>query len=314
MTFERAKKLTSLSHILVSTSHKYTSHIKKEIPNLPDENIISEPMRRDTALALGLGALYVYHRDPQAVIINLASDHLIKPVSVFVNDMMSAAEAAFVKNKLVTIGIKPRFPHPGMGHIKVRGTTGLKFIEKPSFELAKIYTASGQYLWNANLYIWPAKLFLDLLKKHAPKTCAMFPKIASAIGTDRERSTLQLAFQMAPSISVDYAVSEKLKNFICLSAHFFWTDIGDWSEVRDNLPKDSLGNVILGTEGKGQYIGVNSKNNLLVLDKQLITTVGVENLLVVDTPDAILICDVNDDQSVKQVHQILKEQKLLKYL
>ncbi len=314
MTLDRAKKLAPLSRILVSTSHKYVSHIKKEIPSLPDENIISEPIRRDTALAQGLGALYIYSRDPNAVIINLASDHLIKPVSAFIDDLTKAAEAAFIQNKLVTIGIKPRFPHPGMGHIQFHGTTGLKFVEKPSFELAEKYTASGQYLWNANLYVWPAKLFLDLLKKHAPKTYAMFPKIAAALGTDRERSTLQLAFQMAPTISVDYAVSEKLKNFICLPAHFFWTDIGDWSEVRDNLPKDPLGNVILGTEGKGQYIGVNSKNNLLVLDKQLITTVGVENLLVVDTPEAILICDVDDDQAVKQVHQMLEEQKLTKYL
>ena len=311
---DRAKKLAPLSRILVSTSHKYVSHIKKEVPSLPDENIISEPMRRDTALAQGLGALYIYNRDPKAVIINLASDHLIKPVSAFVDDITKAAAAAYTQNKLVTIGIKPRFPHPGMGHIQFRGTTGLKFVEKPSFEVAQKYTSSGQYLWNANLYVWPAKLFLDLLKKHAPKTSAMFPKITAALGTDRERSALQLAFQMAPTISVDYAVSEKLKNFICLPAHFFWTDIGDWSEVRDNLPKDSLGNVILGTKGKGQYIGVNSKNNLLVLDKQLVATVGIENLLIVDTPESILICNINDDQAVKQVVKLLKEQGLTQYL
>lgn len=314
MTLERAKRLAKPTHIFISTNKKYTEFIRQLSKGLPAENVISEPMRRDTALAQGLGALYIYKRDPEAVIINLASDHLIKPVSSFVADMNKAAKIAAEKNAFVTVGIKPRFPHTGMGHIQVKGEEGIKFVEKPSLALAKKYTASKQYLWNANLYVWKAKLFLDLLKKHAPKTYAQFPRISKALGTDREKEVIQLAFQMAPTISVDYAVSEKMRKFVCLKARFDWTDIGDWSEVRDNLPADDLGNVILSSSEGGNYIGVESKKNLLVLDKQLISTVGVENLLIVDTPDAILICNVNDDQAVKQVHKMIEELGLTKYL
>ena len=312
-TLERARRLVPASRIYISTAQKYLSYVKKEAADIPDENIIGEPMRRDTALAQGLGALIIHQRDPRAIIINLASDHLISPVSKFVSDMQLAAKFA-AQDKFVTVGIRPRFPHTGMGHIQVRGTTGVRFVEKPSLELAEEYTASGNYLWNANLYVWPAKLILDLLKKYSPKTTAFFPRIAAAIGTDSEKQVLQAAFQMAPTISIDYAVSEKIQNFVCIKASFTWSDIGDWSEVQDNLPADAMGNVILGTRGRGEHIGVNSRKNLLVLDKQLIVTVGVENMLIVDTPEAILICNVNDDQAVKQVHQILKEQKLLKYL
>ncbi len=320
LTWERAKKLVPVQRIFVSTSDKYAAHIRRLAPDIPDENVIAEPMRRDTALAMGLGALYIANRDPQAVIINLASDHLITPDALFVTDMAKAVQAAQDYDQLVTVGIKPRFPHIGMGHIKVgkklgaNALVGEKFIEKPILAKAREYTKSKVYYWNANLYVWQARVFLELLKKYAPKTAAQFPRIIKAMGTDSERETLKLAFQMAPTISVDYAVSEKLTKFICVPAKFHWTDIGDWSEVRDNLPHDSQGNVILGSMGGGNYIGVNSSKNLLILDKQLVTTVGVANLLIVDTPDAILICNVADDQAVKQVHQMLSEQGLTKYL
>ncbi|OGD02322.1 hypothetical protein A3D85_02420 [Candidatus Amesbacteria bacterium RIFCSPHIGHO2_02_FULL_47_9] len=314
LTLSRAKKLTSASRIFISTSAKYADIVRKNSPGIAHENIIPEPLRRDTAMAHGLGALYIHHRDPAAVIINLASDHLISPVSTFVQQMKSAAQIASDTGQYVTVGIPPRFPHTGMGHIKFKGQIGLKFVEKPKLSLAQKYTASGQYLWNANLYVYRAKLYLDLLKKHAPKTYAMFPKIASAIGTDREKQVISLAFQMAPSISIDYAVSEKINKFVCVIGKFNWTDVGDWQEVWENLPQDVLGNVISGPHGRGQYIGIDSQNNLLFLDKQLVATAGVKNMVIVDTPDAILICPRNDSQAVKKIVQTLKEQELVKYL
>lgn len=243
----------------------------------------------------------------------MASDHLISPVSAFVKDMRLAAQAAFA-GKFVTVGIHPTFPHTGMGHIKVKGNIGLKFVEKPPLPLAKKYTASGNYLWNANLYVWKAEFYLSLLKKHAPKTYVFLPKIENSIGTDTEKEVIQLAFQMAPSISVDYAVSEKLTNFVCLRGNFTWSDVGDWGVVWQNLPKDAAGNAVIGSHGRGELISLNSRNNLFVLDKQLISLVGLSDMVVIDTPDAILICPKNDAQSVKQLHGMLKEQKLLKYL
>jgi mannose-1-phosphate guanylyltransferase len=323
LTVERARDLVSDDHIFVGTSAKYLHNIKSEAPFILHENIIAEPMRRDTAMAHGIGALYIYKNDPDAVIINMASDHLISPVEVFVRQMKAAAQAAYKYGYPVTVGITPRFPHSGLGHIKAYKTwakgekdllLGEKFVEKPEFDLAKKYTESGKYYWNANLYVFKAKLYLDLLKKHSPKTCTMFPKLLETIGTSREKETLQTAFQMAPTISIDYAVSEKLHKFICIPSQFHWTDVGDWKEVYNNLPKDGEGNVIEGPHGVGKYIGINSKNNLLFLDKKIVATVGLEEMLIIDTPDALLICPKDEAQGVKQVVQALKENNLTDYL
>lgn len=321
LTLERAKKLASPNHIFISTSAKYVSLIRKEAKEIPAENIIAEPMRRDTALAMGLGAAYIYNQDHQAVIINCPSDHLIKPEGIYISEIKKAAAIAYERQKYIVVGKKPQYAHPGLGHIKIRGEKrpdgsflGEKFIEKPTLDKAKEYTQSKNYFWNVGQYIWPAKLLLDLLKEYAPKTYSQLPKVLASLGTGNEREALQHSFQMAPTISIDYAVSEKLKNFVLFPVSFSWSDIGDWSEIKDHLPHDQLGNVIYGNKNNAQYIGVNSKNNLLVLDKQLVACVGIENLLIIDTPESILICNINDDQAVKQVVKTLKEQGLTKYL
>lgn len=322
LTLTRAKKLASPSHIFIATISKYYGLVRKESRGIPSDNIFVEPIRRDTAMAHGLGAAYILSRDPQAVIINLASDALITPVETFVTQMLNAARAAYKHDLVVTVGIHPEYPHTGLGHIKAfrywPGDPGLlvgeKFVEKPALPYAKRYTASGKYFWNANLYVFKAKLYLGLLKKYAPKTYAMFPKILTAIGTDKEKQVIQLAFQMAPTISIDFAVSEHLHKFICIAGKFSWSDIGDWNVVWQHLAKDTLGNVIEGAKGKGEYIGINSQNNLLFLDKKIVATVGLKDMVIVDTPDALLICPKDHAQGVKLVVQTLKDQNLTKYL
>lgn len=320
MTWERAKKIVPVKKIFVSTSTKYVNEIRRAAKGIMVENIIGEPMRRDTALAHGLGALLISRQDSDAVIINMASDHLISPISKFTATMNKAARLAFENNMMVTVGIRPKFPHTGMGHILARKVfgenvlVGEKFVEKPELRVAKAYTDSGVYYWNANLYVYKAKFFLGLLKKYSPKTISFFPKILEFWGGDRQNEVLQTAFQMAPSISIDYAVAEKIKKFICVPANFNWTDVGDWKEVWKNLPKDKVGNVIEGSGGRGEYVGIDSTNNLLFLDKQLVSTVGLHNMLIVDTPDALLICPRDDAQSVRKIVELLKEQKLTKYL
>jgi mannose-1-phosphate guanylyltransferase len=322
LTFERALKITEPKNIFLNTSKKYKDQIYRATPKLSRDQIILEPMRRDTALAHAVGAAYIYKQDPDAVIVNMASDHLIKPISTFSSQLKLAADTAAKHDLVVTIGIKPRYPHSGLGHIKavkpyesnLEVLLGEKFVEKPVISLATKYTNSGQYYWNANLYVYKAKVYLDLLKKYSPKTYSLLPKLIDAIGTDKEKEVFNLVYQMAPSISIDYAVANHLQKFICIPAKFNWTDIGDWNEVWKNLPRDSQGNVIEGTRGRGEYIGLNSRNNLLFLDKKIVATVGIENMLIVDTPDALLICPKDEAQGVKQVVQALKEQGLDKYL
>ncbi len=323
LTLERAKKVTSADKIFLSTTIKYHKKVKKESPGIPDKNIICEPVRRDTALAQGLAALYIYKQDPEAVIVNLASDHLISPTEKFVNDMLLAAKVAIETKMVVTMGIKILYPHIGLGHIKAvkplninspRVLMGEKFVEKPPLEIAKEYSTSGQYFWNANHYVWLAKVLIDGLEKYAPETAANFPQILKAIGTTKEKKVIQSAFQSAPTISIDFALSEKLQKFICIPASYTWTDVGYWNVVWENLPKDSIGNVIEGPHGMGKYIGINSRNNLLFLDKKIVATVGLEDMLIVDTPDALLICPKDEAQGVKQVVQALKDNNLTQYL
>jgi mannose-1-phosphate guanylyltransferase len=319
---ERALKLAQPSHIFIDTTANYVSLIRKIARSLPSENIIGDPIRRDTAMAHGVGALFIYQKDPQAVIVNLASDHLISPLSTFISQVRIAAKFAYENNYIITIGIKPKYAHTGMGHIKasqpwldMEGVLiGTKFVEKPPLEMAQKYTDSGEYFWNANLYIYKAKLFLDLLKKYSPKTTTLYSKLLEARGTSLEKQVMQTAYQMAPTISIDYAVSEHLSKFACLPSRFNWTDVGDWNEVWKNLPKDSQGNVIEGPKGKGEYIGINSKNNLLFLDKKIVATVGIQDMLIIDTPNALLICPKEEAQGVKQVVQALKDQDLTQYL
>jgi len=324
LTLERALKIVPPSRIIISTAAKYVNEVKKVTKkSVPHENIIGEPMRRDTALAMGVGATYALSQDPEAVIVNMASDHLIHPLSIFCTQINQAARIAFQRSLFVTIGIPPRFPHPGMGHIKARHQyeglpegvlQGEKFVEKPPMPLAEKYTVSGHYYWNTNLFVFRAKLFLDLLKKHSPKVHAMLPKLLESIGTDEENEILQRTFQMSPGIAVDYAVAEKLRKFVFIPAKFHWTDVGDWKEVWNNLPKDKQGNVIEGPHGRGEYIGINSENNLLFLDKKIVATVGLKDMLIIDTPDALLVCPKDEAQGVKQVVAALKELELTKYL
>jgi mannose-1-phosphate guanylyltransferase len=322
ITFSRALQLVEPDHIIVSTAAKYLKLVRSLADKVPAENFIGEPMRRDTALAIGVATTLAFKLDPEAVVVNMASDHLISPLDTFTRQVKQAAQIAYDSSEFVTIGIKPRFPHPGLGHIRARKPypriagvlLGEKFVEKPPLPLAEKYTKSGEYYWNTNLFVFRARHFLDLLEKHSPKVYAMLPKLLADFGTSRERETLQMTFQMSPAIAVDYAVAEHLHKFICIPAEFNWTDVGDWKEVYNNLPKDELGNVIEGPHGRGKYIGINSKNNLLFLDKKIIATVGLEDMLIIDTPDALLICPKDEAQGVKQVVQALKDAELTEYL
>jgi mannose-1-phosphate guanylyltransferase len=320
---DRAVHLTSPDKIFISTSEKYYSLVKKEARKIPAENIIREPMRRDTALAEGVGAVYIHRRDPEAVICNFPSDHLISPLPSFVAQMKQVAKIAYETNLFATVGIVPTRPHTGMGHIRARHPfpgypesvlLGEKFVEKPPLEVAEKYTSSGEYFWNAHLFTWKAKVFLGLLKKCVPKTYSLLPKLEAALGTEKEKQTLQLVYQMAPTLATDYAVAEKLRKFICIPAKFTWSDVGDWAEVWKHLHQDSEGNVIMSGNGRGNFVGVDARNNLFILDRQLIATVNLHDMVIVDTQDSILICPKDDAQAVKKVVQILKDKELTKYL
>jgi mannose-1-phosphate guanylyltransferase len=320
ITAERLSKFMPWERIYVVTAtSEYGKEIDKLLPELPSENIIVEPMKRDTAAAHGIGALYIHRKDPSAVIVNAASDHFVSPVSNYIQTMHAAAKVAYSGDWLVAVGIKPTYPHTGLGHIKrgrqVDVSNGRivykldKFVEKPRLELAKKFTDSGEYFWNANMYVWRADTFMQALKKHAPQIRTGMNKINSALGTKEENRVIFSEYEKMPKISVDYAVSEKADNFLTLVANFNWTDIGDWNEVWKNLPKDDIGNVIIGgNEPEGEVINIDTSDALVQTDGRLIAIIDVDNIVIVDTKKALLVCSKSKAQNVKKIVEILKQQ------
>lgn len=323
-TIKRIKGFLPLSHIYVIANKRHVHEIQHEEPLLPDDNIIAEPFKRDTAMAIGTVSALVHKRDPHGVVINLASDHQIENLKVYVKTLSRAAKIAFEKKQIVTIGIEPRFPHTGMGHIE-RGQELYKygstpvykvasFKEKPDLETAKKFTKSGRYFWNSNKFVFPASLMLDEFKAHSPEIYTLINKFYKAIGTHKQNHVMKTSYKEAPCLAIDYAVAEKSHNMLLISGDFGWSDVGDWKVVYDLTPKDKNGNVIIKHGSEGRFIGRETKDSLIHFDDQLIVTIGVSDLIIVDTKDALLICHKDKAEEVKKVVETLKEKKLEEYL
>jgi mannose-1-phosphate guanylyltransferase len=323
-TVTRSRTLVPYSKIFVVTNFDYVDEVRKQAPGIPRKNIIAEPQAKNTALAMGIGALFIHKLDPLAVITNFASDHHVQNIRKFDQAVRSAAQAANLGDFLVTIGIKPTFPHTGMGYIK---TTHLfkkidnaeifkveKFVEKPDVTTAEKFLSEGGYFWNANLYTWRADSILRAFDKHLPKLAVGLEKIRESLGTPQEKKVIKITYEEAEDISIDYGVSEKASNMLLVPAEFPWSDIGDWKAAYDISKKDNQGNVIIFEKGKGEFVGMETKNCLVHFSDELITTIGVENLIIVDTKDALLVCRKDRAEEVKKLVNLLKEKGKLKYL
>lgn len=333
ITSERLNKFIPWKNIFVVTvSEEYKKEVEKELSEIPRKNIIVEPARKNTAPAHGLGAAYIYKKDKDAVIINAAADHLISPVQKFISASKAAAAAAFTGDWMVALGIKPTYPNIGYGHIKRGKRFGVfegktlykieKFVEKPPLALTKKYTRSDEYFWNANQYVWRADTYLAALNKYEPKVGEAIERIYKALATSKESEVISKEYQKMPDqtsegkdLSIDYAVSEKADNFLILPVNYNWTDIGDWNEVWRNLEKDEGGNVIIdGDIPGGEVINLDTSDALVHTDGRLIAVVDVDNIVVVDTENALLVCSKSKAQNVKKVVQQLKKEKKTEYL
>ncbi|MFC1710115.1 mannose-1-phosphate guanylyltransferase [Patescibacteria group bacterium] len=320
ITVDRFRKMIPWERLfIVTVSEEYKKEILKEVPKFLPENIFVEPARRDTAPAHGIGAAYIHKLDPDAVIITEAADRLVKPLSKYVATMQIAAKVAYEKKVMVAVGVKPRYPHTGYGHIKKGKSLGIggsikvykvdKFVEKPPLPIAKKYTKSGNYYWNAGQFVWRADTLLKSIKTHAPKIGVNLTKIEDVIGTSKEKSVIAKSYKAMPKIAIDYAIVEKDSNFVVAEATFFWTDIGDWSEVWKNLPHDKNRNVIIdGDEPGGRVINIDSTDTLIHMDGRLIATIDVDDIVIVDMKDALVVCKKSRSQSVKKIVNQLKEE------
>ena len=308
LTIERILPIVAIEDIFISTNKDYKELVKEQLPNLPEENILCEPIGRNTAPCIGLGAIYISHKYEDALMMVLPSDHLIKYNSMFVSALQDACVIAEENSNLVTIGITPDYPETGYGYIKFnphkyhnRAFAVDRFVEKPSLEVAKEYLETEEYLWNSGMFVWKVSSILKNIKQFMPETYAGLLKIKNASKAPEEEHVLEKEFYAFPSESIDYAVMEKAQNIYTLPGTFGWDDVGSWLAVERIRKTNEYGNVI-----SGNIITINSQNCIIEGTKKLIAAVGLENLIIVDSEDATLICEKEAAGDIKKVLENLK--------
>ena len=316
LTVERILPLVNMEDIFIATNRSYKDLVREQLPDLPDENILCEPVGKNTAPCIGLGAVHMAKRYDDAVMMVLPSDHLIKYTSLFLNTLSDACEVAEQGENLVTLGIAPDSPETGYGYIKFQPEQTLgrafavdKFVEKPDLETAKAYLASEQYLWNSGMFIWKTSTILKNLQTYLPETYRGLYKIGEAIGTPMEEQVLEREFQAFEAESIDYGVMEKAKNIYILSGAFGWDDVGSWLAVGRIKRSNELGNVV-----NGNVVTVDTRNTTIQGSEKLIAAVGLEDMIVVDSEDALLICEKDHAGDIKKVLENLKICNRTEYL
>lgn len=318
---QRLAKLVPWERMIVVTNESYIDEVKKQLPEIPAQQIIAEPARRETAMAMLVGARMAQLLDPEAVVINAASDHVVQDEAEFVRVMKVAAEMASRKKHLVTVGITPTYPATGFGYIKINDELDKinrlpifkveSFTEKPNQATARAFISTGKYFWNANMYVWAAQTLEEAFQKHAPEMLKLVTKHSSI---SQLTKNLPSIYDQVPSISIDYAISEKADNLILIPGDFGWEDIGEWKVVYDLGKKNLHNNVVMGEGENVHSLAVNSHGNLVHTNGRLVALVGVEDMIVVDTDEIVLIAPQSHSQNVKKLVERLKEEGMDQYL
>lgn len=303
--------LMDYEDIFVVTNAAYAALVHEQLPQLPVENILLEPCGRNTAPCIGLAAHMVQKKyGSDAVMLVLPSDHLIRCEELYIDTLRRAADAAADGQRLVTIGITPAYPETGYGYIKFakksrHGMTGVYavecFVEKPNLEKAKEYLSSGSYLWNSGMFVWKAGVILEKLQEHMPNLAKGLQEIADVIGQEDFQTVLEQKYPTLESQSIDFGVMEKASDIFTLPGSFGWDDVGNWLAVERINDTNDYGNYI-----EGDVITIGTEHTTICGGKRLIAAVGVQNMVIVDTGDAVLICDKEHTQDVKKVLEVLK--------
>lgn len=306
----------------VITAEQHVAEARKQLPQLPATQVIGEPTGRDTAPCIALGAALIARRDPEAVMLVSPADHVIEPTQEFQRAVRAAAGVAIEHpNAMITFGIPPTYPSPNYGYIhrgpEVPGLQNVPlfkvqaFQEKPDVALAKEYVADGAHFWNSGIFVWMARAILGELNRNKPDLAAAAQRIADAWTTPKRDEVLRDEYPRMERVSIDYAVMEHAAEVYVLQAPYCWDDVGSWLALERMHPQDADGNTVL-----ANHAGVKTKNCVIVGDdpKRLITTIGVENLLIIQDGDATLIADRRDESTVKQLVDRLKQLGLDRFL
>lgn len=310
LTVERIAPLVNIEDTFIVTNSLYKDIVKEQLPMLPEENILCEPVARNTAPCIGLGAFHMASKYKEATMIVLPSDHLIKDQETFLQVLRDGCEIAQRGRNLVTIGITPNYPETGYGYIQYdrnskyrNGYCVRRFVEKPNAELARQYVESGGYLWNSGMFVWNISTIMEELKDHIPQTYANLLKIGHSIGTMEYEEALKENFAKCESKSIDYAIMEVAQNVYSIPGNFGWDDVGSWLALERYKQSDQDGNI-----RSGNVMVLDTKDCIIEGTKRLIAAVGVKDIIVVDTEDCLLICGKEQCGKIKEILKDVDEQ------
>ncbi len=331
-TVDRLRPLAPTENFWVITNSDLRNSILSQLPDLNRQSVIAEPMGRNTAPAIGLAAFILMHEDPDAVIGLFPSDHVIAKEKDFQKVIKKAVEIAAAGENMVVMGIQPYRAETGYGYIEAGGVphpsrsegwdagaalNAKRFTEKPEEATAEKFVAAGNYYWNSGMFVWGARTLVNALKEHLPKTAPLLEEIAAAYGTRKFEAVFKKLYPRCENISVDYAVleprsakGEGRSNLYCIPSDFGWNDLGSWAALYDHrsAKQKENDNVI---HGRDSFV-LNASGNYVHSPKKFIATVGVSNLVIVETEDALLITTREKSQDVGKVVKYLDEKKLVK--
>ncbi|HRU96817.1 MAG TPA: mannose-1-phosphate guanylyltransferase [Ruminococcus sp.] len=308
-TVKRLLLLVDMEDIYIVTNAAYTELVLDQLPDLPKENILAEPCARNTAPCIAFAASVIKQKYDDAVMLVLPSDHLIGYEDIYINTLKKAIRAAEQGKNLVTIGITPTYPETGYGYINFGKECGdtyevERFVEKPDLPTAKEYLASGKYLWNSGMFVWKVSSILADMKEFMPDIYDGAVRIGEAFNTPGFEDVLVKEFYAFRSESVDFGIMEKADNIYTIPGSFGWDDVGSWLAVERINETDDDKNYI-----EGDVISIGSERTTICGGKRLVAAVGLEDIIIVDTDDAVLVCSKNSTQDVKKVIAQLKEAK-----
>jgi len=312
-TVERLLPLVPPANMLIVTGAPHAGAVAAQVPEVPKENIIVEPQARGTGPAIGLAAALFARRDPDAIMGSFAADHHVADPIAFRQAIRAAAEAAR-EGYLVTVGIQPTYPETGYGYIRcgeiLFHREGLavhaveEFKEKPDLATAERYVASGQYQWNASMFVWRAQTLLDAMRRLLPDVYELLTEIAAAWDRPDRAETMERLWAQLPEVTIDHGIMEHADNVAVVPASFGWTDLGDWHSLAELLASDAGDNVAVGAE----HIATDTRGTLVFGDGRVIATLGVEDLVIVDTDDVLLVCHRSRAQDVRRIVDRLRGQ------
>ena len=312
-TYERFLKAFLPENIFIVTNVAYIQLVKDQLPNMPFDRILGEPTAKNTAACIAYASAKIHKLNTHAACIVAPSDHLILDEAKFLDYVEQGLNYAHKNPSLVTLGIMPSRPDTGYGYIQYLENSEQEnihkvktFTEKPTLEIAKTFMDSGDFLWNAGIFIWSVSSIKKAFKQNLPEQYDIFENAAQSFFTENEAETIRAFYEQCKSISIDYGIMEKAQNVYVIPSEFGWSDLGTWTSLYDISPKDENNNAV-----KGKHVFMYNVEGCLVnksesLNGKIIALKSVKDLIIVDTPDVLLICDKSQEQAVKQIATDLK--------